>query len=135
VAEAGGASVRVVAGEFGGVRGPVTEIAANPLYMDVTLEPGAEFAVAAPAGHTAVAYLFEGAALFGADVVEAVRLAVFDDGDEVRAQAGPGGPARFMLMAGQPFGEPIAPYGPFVMNTRAEIMQALADLRNGTFVS
>jgi redox-sensitive bicupin YhaK (pirin superfamily) len=87
-----------------------------------------------------VAYLFEGAGLFGLDddgrgeVVEAVSMVVFDDGNHVRIQASPAAPARFMWMAGAPFNEPIVPYGPFVMNTREEIMQALADLRNGTFI-
>ncbi len=137
VAEQDGARVRVVAGEFGGVRGPVTEIAAKPLYMDVTLEPGATFILPTTPGHTAVAYLFEGAACFApeeAEPLEAVKMAVFADGDEVQVRAPAASAARFMLMAGAPFKEPIAPYGPFVMNTREEIMQALADLRNGTFV-
>ncbi len=131
--EAGGARVRVVAGEVNGVKGPVTEIAADPLYMDVTLEAGAVFEHAVPLGHTALAYLFEGEALFGGEFVQAVRMLVFEDGDALRVEAG-NTPARFMLIAGAPFKEPIAPYGPFVMNTREEIQQALADLRNGTFV-
>lgn len=131
--EAGSARVRVVAGEVNGVKGPVTEIAADPLYMDVTLEAGAVFEHAVPLGHTALAYLFEGEALFGGEFVQAVRMLVFEDGDALRVEAG-NTPARFMLIAGAPFKEPIAPYGPFVMNTREEIQQALADLRNGTFV-
>jgi len=135
-----GARVRVVAGEFAGVRGPVTEIAARPLYMDITLQATAEIDLPVTPGHTAVAYLFEGTGLFGLDdagrgeEVEAVSMVVFGDGDHVRIQASPASPARFMWMAGRPFDEPIMPYGPFVMNTREEIMQALADLRNGTFV-
>jgi hypothetical protein len=135
-----GATVRVVAGEFGGVRGPVSQIAAQPLYMDISLEATAEIDLPVPASHTVVAYLFEGTGLFGLDddgrgeVVEAVSMVVFDDGNHVRIQASPAAPARFMWMAGAPFNEPIVPYGPFVMNTREEIMQALADLRNGTFV-
>lgn len=130
-----GARIRVVAGEYGGVRGPVTEIAAGPVYVEVALDAGAELNLPVPAGHTVVAYLFEGAAWFGADTqVDAVRLVVFGDGDAIRARAGADGGARFMLMAGAPFREPIAPYGPFVMNTQEEIQQALRDLRNGTFV-
>jgi len=135
-----GAKVRVVAGEYGGVKGPVTQIAARPRYMDITLEAAAEIALPVPSGHTAVAYLFEGSGLFGMDktghgsAIKAVSMIVFGDGDHVRIQAGPGSAARFMWIAGGPFHEPIAPYGPFVMNTREEIMQALADLRNGTFV-
>ncbi len=135
-----GAIIRIVAGNVAGVSGPVTEIAANPIYMDVQLEPGATFVQAVPAGHTAVAYVFEGRGDFGLDAegqgerVEAVRMIVFGDGDHLKVQATPESPVRFMLMAGAPFLEPIVPYGPFVMNTTAEIQQALDDLRNGTFV-
>ncbi len=138
--EAGGVKVRVVAGEYGGVQGPVTEIAAKPLYMDVTLEPGRLFRLPVPLGHSAVAYLFEGPGYFGgegqdqSELVEGVRMVVFGDGDQVQVQAVVDSTARFMLIAGAPFKEEIVPYGPFVMNTREEIMQALADLRNGTFV-
>ena len=139
--EAEGVKMRLVAGEYQGLRGPVTEIAAQPLYMDVTLEAGAEIELQVPIGHSAVAYVFEGEGLFGLDdrdegtFVEAVRMLVLGDGDHLRAKAGSGSPVRFMFMAGAPFGEPIFPYGPFVMNTREEIQQALSDLRNGTFVS
>jgi quercetin 2,3-dioxygenase len=132
--------VRVVAGEFEGVKGPVTEIAAKPLYMDVTLEPGAEVSLPVSENKCAVAYIFEGEGLFGLDrngegeYIQAVRMAVFEDGDHIRVQAAPDTHLRFMLMAGLPFNEPIVPYGPFVMNTQEEILQALADLRNGTFV-
>jgi redox-sensitive bicupin YhaK (pirin superfamily) len=135
-----GVSVRVVAGEYEGVQGPVTEIAARPVYMEVSLEPEVETSLPAPAGHTAIAYLFEGEGLFGVDgdekgeFIQATRMLVFSDGDEIRVRAGAGSPARFMLMAGAPFKEPIFPYGPFVMNTQEEIQQALQDLRNGTFV-
>lgn len=140
VVEKDGAAVRVVAGEYAEVRGPVTEIAAKPLYMDVTLEPGVEFYLPTSEGHFVVAYLFEGEGQFGLNGndrgqhVEAVRMLIFEDGDHIRGRAGENSPARFMLMAGAPFKEPIVPYGPFVMNTREEIQQALADLRNGTFV-
>lgn len=139
-AEKNGAKVRVVAGEFESVKGPVTEIAANPLYMDVTLEAGAEFSQPISAGHSAVAYLFEGSGFFGLDSdgqgehVEAVRMIFYEDGDYVRVRASNDTIARFMIIAGAPFKEPIFPYGPFVMNTQEEIRQALSDLRNGTFV-
>jgi redox-sensitive bicupin YhaK (pirin superfamily) len=135
-----GATIRIVAGEVAGVSGPVTEIAAKPIYMDVTLEPGASFVQAIPAGHTAVAYVFEGRGDFGLDDqsqgerIEAVCMVVFGDGDHLKVRAAPDTPVRFMLMTGAPFFEPIVPYGPFVMNTTAEIQQALDDLRNGTFV-
>ncbi|MBN2388947.1 MAG: pirin family protein [Anaerolineales bacterium] len=133
VVERDGTRVRVVAGEVDGVRGPVSGIAADPLYLEVALAPGTCFLQEVPAGHLAVAYVFEGRAAIEGREVEAVRLAVFDDGDRIDIRTGDSS-VRFMLMAGAPFGEPIAPYGPFVMNTRAEIQQALEDLRNGTFV-
>jgi redox-sensitive bicupin YhaK (pirin superfamily) len=135
-----GLKVRMVAGEYKGIHGPVTEIAAQPLYLDITLEPGVDFFLPVPEEHSVVAYVFEGEGLFGVDddgqgeYVKAVQMLVFEDGDQIGVQAGPASPVRFMLMAGGPFREPIAPYGPFVMNTQEEIRQAFEDLRNGTFV-
>ena len=137
-----GATARIITGEVFGVKGPVTEIAADPLYIDVTLEPGAQFVQEIPAGHTAVAYVFQGEGSFGAaetgsgepETVSAVRMVVFADGEHIRVQASPDQGVRFMLMAGAPFKEPIVPYGPFVMNSVEEIQQALVDLREGTFV-
>jgi hypothetical protein len=118
-----------------GVRGPVGEIAADPVYLDVALEPGAVFTYSIPAEHTAMAYVFEGRGSFGqGEAVEAVRLVVFGEGEAVHAQADPETGLRFMLMAGAPFKEPAVPYGPFVMNTVEEIQQALEDLRSGRFV-
>lgn len=138
--ESHGARVRLVAGQFEGSTGPVTEISANPLYMEVALEPGAEFSLPVTEGHTVVAYHFEGEGLFGLDDAgqgefsQAVSMIVFEDGNHLRVRASHGSPLRFMLMTGAPFKEAIFPYGPFVMNTQAEIEQALTDLRNGTFV-
>lgn len=138
--EAEGVRVRVVAGEYGGVKGPVTEIAAQPVYMDVTLEPSTTFTLEMPEKHTAVAYLFEGMGIFGADsddaaeVLEAVHMVIFGEGDHLQVSSTEDSKARFMLMAGAPFHEAIVPYGPFVMNTEAEIKQAFIELRNGTFV-
>jgi hypothetical protein len=138
IIEQDGARIRMVAGEYAGVHGPVSEIAANPIYMDVTLQPGAEVSLPVQMGHSAIAYLFEGECLFGANgedqPVNSVHMLVFEDGDHVHAHAAADSTVRFMLMAGAPFNEPIAPYGPFVMNTQEEIQQALIDLRNGTFV-
>jgi redox-sensitive bicupin YhaK (pirin superfamily) len=87
------------------------------------------------AGHTVLAYVFEGRGSFGADqqAVEAVRMVVFGDGDHVQVQT-QDSPVRFMLISGAPFKEPIVPYGPFVMNTMEEIQQTLLELRNGTFI-
>jgi len=138
--EQAGARVRVVAGAFEDVGGPVTQVAAQPLYLDVHLQPGGCFTQPVPVGHTCLAYLFEGRARFGgsngqpSEEVEAIQLITFSDGDSLSVQAGPDSPARFMLMAGAPFHEPIVPYGPFVMNTQQEIQQALDDLRRGVFV-
>jgi redox-sensitive bicupin YhaK (pirin superfamily) len=131
VIEQAGAQVRLVAGEFAGQRGPVTEIAIQPLYMDVTLAPGASFSLPVPAGHAAYAYVFEGKGNFSGAGVEGVRMLVFEDGDEISVTSAEG--VRFVLMAGKPIGEPIVPYGPFVMNTEAEIRQVFEDIKNGTF--
>jgi hypothetical protein len=135
---ADGARIRVVAGTVGEVRGAVTDIAADPVYLDVLLPPRGAYRGPIARGHTAFAYVFEGRATFpgpGSEevVVPHPRLAVLGDGDEVRVTAGDE-PARFLLVSGKPLHEPIARYGPFVMNTRAEIEQALEDLRRGTFV-
>jgi quercetin 2,3-dioxygenase len=135
-----GVAVRVVAGEYEGIKGPVTEIAIKPLYMDITLAPGEEIDLPTKEDHFVIAYLFEGSGCFGfgdnqpGELVQAVRMIVFDSGDRLRVKAGTDEHARFMLVAGAQIKEPIAPYGPFVMNTQQEIQQALMDLRNGTFV-
>ena len=128
-----GIEVKVIAGEFAGVHGPVTEIAADPTYLDVKLAAGVRFTETIPAGHTALAYLFEGNGDFAGKTLEATRLVIFGDGNQVEVTAGKQG-ARFLLVSGKPLGEPIARYGPFVMNTEEEIRQALQDLRDGTFI-
>lgn len=133
VIEKDGAMIRLVAGEVDGIRGPVTEIAAAPLYMDVKLDPGSRFVYPIPGGHTALMYVFEGVGEFSSQVIEAVSMVKFnDDGDQVEVKTEAG--VRFMLIAGAPFKEPIFPYGPFVMNTREEIEETLRDLKNGTFI-
>jgi redox-sensitive bicupin YhaK (pirin superfamily) len=140
VIEKNGAIIRLVAGQLDERRGPVTEIANQPLYMDISLEPNTTFVIPVEPSHLALVYLFEGEGLFGSDekeegeFVQSVRMLVLGEGNHFRAQTGPGSAARFMLMSGAPFREPIAPYGPFVMNTQEEIQQALRDLRNGSFV-
>lgn len=133
IVEKDGASIRLVAGKMDAINGPVTEIAAAPLYLDVKLAPASKFICPIPSGHAVRVYVFEGAGEFSGEAVESIRMVTFNaDGDqlEVKSEAG----VRFMLMAGAPFKEPIAPYGPFVMNTTAEIQQAIADLRSGNFV-
>jgi redox-sensitive bicupin YhaK (pirin superfamily) len=131
---AGGGWIRVIAGEVEGTTGPVTEIVADPTYLDISLPNGQNYSHPVSRGHTALAYLFEGAASFSeSSQFSGPMVFIFSDGDQIQIQAGPQG-ARFLLISGLPLGEPIARYGPFVMNTRAEILQALEDLRNGTFV-
>lgn len=130
----GGATIRVITGMVDDTEGPVKGIAADPSYLDVSMPPQTTFRRQIPRGHTAFAYIFEGEAGFGdADNVSQTRLAVFGDGDYVEATTAASS-ARFLLVSGKPLGEPIARYGPFVMNTRTEIEQALRDLRQGTFV-
>ena len=139
VAREDGVRIRVIAGVVDGVRGAVTEIYADPEYLDVSVPAGRSFAQHVPEGHAAFAYVFEGEGVFGDDgngggrKVPAPRLAVFRDGDGVIVHA-EDVPVRFLLLSGKPLNEPIARYGPFVMNTKEEIAQALEDLRNGTFV-
>lgn len=134
-----GTKIKIIAGEIEGVRGPVTEVAAAPTYMDVSLPASTSFKQAIPLGHTAFAYVFEGGGTFGitesddGEQVKAPRLVVFSDGDEVEIRASEKG-VRFLLISGKPLNEPVARYGPFVMNTEEEIYRALQDLRQGTFV-
>ncbi len=134
-----GVTIRVIAGEAGGVRGAVTEIAADPTYLDISIPRNGDFRRPVPRGHTAFIYLFEGSGMFGGSdrsngtAASAPRLLVADDGDFITAQAGERG-ARFLLVSGRPLNEPIARYGPFVMNTREEIEETLRELREGTFI-
>jgi quercetin 2,3-dioxygenase len=132
-----GARIRVVAGEVDGVRGAVREIFAGPTYLDVSLPAGGSFEQPVPRGHTALLYVFQGEVSVGGPKargpsIPAPRLVVLGDGDVLRVHAA--APARFLLLSAQPLREPYARYGPFVMNTREEILQALQELRAGTFV-
>ena len=132
-----GARIRAIAGEVDGGRlvGPVEGLAVAPKFVDVTLPEGTRFREAVPAGHTAFAYLEQGDVRFGPEqtAVSGPALVIFGDGERVEAVAGPGG-GRFLLAAARPLHEPIARYGPFVMNTRAEIEQTLDELRHGRFI-
>jgi redox-sensitive bicupin YhaK (pirin superfamily) len=134
---ADGARIRVIAGDAAGGRlqGPVEGLAVAPTFIDVTLPRGATFREGVPRGHTAFAYVEHGEVHFGPDRAPArgPALVVFGDGDVVEASAGPAG-GRFLLAAARPLREPIARYGPFVMNTRAEIEQTLQDIRSGRFI-
>jgi hypothetical protein len=136
VTRADGVKILVIAGEVDNVRGPVTEIEADPLYLDITVLQNREFKHPVEKGHTAFAYVFEGQGVFGSDDAKPIdhpRLVEFGDGDHVAVQA-TAQHVRFLLVSGKPLNEPIARYGPFVMNTQEEIQQALEDLRNGTFI-
>lgn len=131
--ERDGVTIKIIAGEFNGTLGAVQEIAANPIYFDVDMPPNSSFQQPIQKGHNAFAYIFRGEAIFD-NSASAINLVVFSDGDFVHIKTH-SKPARFLLVAGKPLNEPIVRYGPFVMNTRAEIKQALLDLENGSFVS
>jgi redox-sensitive bicupin YhaK (pirin superfamily) len=122
----------VITGTVNGVNGPVSGIAADPVYLDVSVPAHASFTHQIARGHSAFAYVFEGEAAFDDQKVTHTRLVVLGDGDYVKVAAAES-PVRFLLVSGKPLNEPIARYGPFVMNTREEIEQALRDLRQGTF--
>jgi quercetin 2,3-dioxygenase len=149
-----GTRVRVVCGDFWGKRGPVVGVAADPRYLDVFVPPGVRKRLQVEMNRNAFAYVFEGSGTFRdaseprgvqteqvgeaapADAAETFgnrSLVVFDRGDEVVVQAGDQG-IRFLLVSGQPIEEPVAWYGPIVMNTRQEIQQAISDLQDGTFI-
>jgi len=150
-----GTRVRVVCGEFRGRRGPVDGIAADPRYLDVWVPAGRRKRLPVEVERHAFAYVFEGSGSFrdasqpsgvltekgSADGVEILAretagnrsLVLFDRGDEVTVQAGEAG-IRFLLVSGKPIEEPVAWYGPIVMNTQAELQQAVAELKDGTFI-
>lgn len=132
-------TARVVAGELSAgnetVRGPIHGLSTEPLYFDVRLPAGATFLHAVPDSHTVFIYSYEGTLAVGPGDAEkplATHSAgALVDGDEIRITAN-GGPAAFLLLAARPIGEPVVQYGPFVMNTREEIEQAINDYQNGT---
>jgi len=148
-----GTRVRVICGEFWGQRGPVDGIAADPSYVDISVAPGRRKTLKVETTRHAFAYVFAGSGTFrNASAPQAVAteqpdgstrravedvgnrsLVLFDRGDEVTVQAGDQG-IRFLLVSGKPLEEPVAWYGPIVMNTNAELQQAMADMRAGTFI-
>lgn len=146
-----GTAVRVIVGDFWGKTGPVEGVAADPMYLDVSVQPGRTKRLAIDTRRNAFAYVFAGSgtfrdasAPFGVLTEQAddtlVRertgnrsLVVFGAGDEVVVQAGEQG-IRFLLVSGKPLEEPVAWHGPIVMNTKAELQEALSDLRRGTFI-
>jgi hypothetical protein len=131
-----GVKIRVIAGVVDDVQGAVSEIYADPTYLDIKVPPNQLFSHPVPLGHNVFIYLFEGKGYFGGEAQEKIshpKLLILEDGDTIEIQT-KDEPARFLLIAGKPLNEPIARYGPFVMNTKEEINQALQDLRDGTFV-
>jgi redox-sensitive bicupin YhaK (pirin superfamily) len=148
-----GTRVRIVCGSFWGKSGPVDGIAADPRYLDVWVPPGRRRTLPVETSRHAFAYVFEGTGTFrDASAPRAIRtdvvgqsedtapvetgnrsLVLFDHGDEVTVQAGDAG-IRFLLVSGKPLEEPVAWYGPIVMNTQEQLQQAYAELRNGTFI-
>jgi len=148
-----GTSVRIICGDFWGKRGPVDGIAADPRYLDVWVPPGRLKRLPVESSRHAFAYIFEGSGTFPdasepfgvltekeGPVETVVReqtgnrsLVLFDSGDEIVVQAGEHG-IRFLLVSGKPIEEPVAWYGPIVMNTQEELQQAMIELRNKTFI-
>ena len=149
-----GTRVKIITGHFWGKAGPVDGIAADPLYLDVSVPPNTRKTLPVDTRANAFAYVFAGKGRF-TDAADPIGVRVekevagheinirdmtgnrtlvrFGNGDEVTVQAGPEG-VRFLLVAGRPIQEPVAWHGPIVMNTQAELMQAMKDLRNGTFI-
>ena len=127
-----GVNVRVIAGILGETAGAIHGGSTDPYYFDVHLASGAVFENALPAGHNAFLYAYEGDALIGEERKQLPHRAagLLSDGEGVRIQAGAGG-ARLLVLAGRPLREPVVQYGPFVMNTREEIEQAIADYQAG----
>lgn len=137
-----GGAVRVVAGTYGsagdGVAGPIQGLATAPLFFDVRLTAGGRFEQSLPAGHTAFVYAYAGSLVVGtgaaARALPRQQAGVLSPGDALTVTAGEDG-AGFLLLAAQPLGEPVVQYGPFVMNTREEIEQAIADYQAGTLTA
>ena len=132
-----GASVRVVAGRFeplpalpAVVEGPAGGGATAPLYLDVALDANATLSLATPAGHRLLAYVFDGAVTIGGRTVEKGELAILSGGDRLSLRAGAAA-SRVLVLGGRPLAEPVVHYGPFVMNTAAEIEQAVRDYQAG----
>lgn len=139
-----GVRVKVIAGRVGEVTGPIAQPATDPLYLDIELAPGARFTQALPVEHAAFLYVFEGCARVRSGdsrtSLATHELATLGEGERVELEGAQGpegaaqsGPSRVILVAGRPLREPVARYGPFVMNTREEIMRAFSDYQSGRF--
>ena len=130
-----GATARVLVGEQAGVRGPVDHVATDPLYLDLHLDAGACAEIDIPSGHNGFVYVYEGQAKVGDGAASGLLrgdLGVLSrSGDKLRVEAPVA--ARAILVAGRPLNEPVAKYGPFVMNTQQQVIQAVEDFRAGRF--
>lgn len=124
-----GIIAKVLAGELNGVSGPVNTARVKPLFVDLHWQANGMATVPVPAGHSAFIYCYEGALQVSNETVAGGKLAVLNDGDEVELATGESGKA--ILVAAAPIGEPVVQYGPFVMNTQAEIHQAISDYQQG----
>jgi redox-sensitive bicupin YhaK (pirin superfamily) len=135
VRESDGTEVRVVCGRFGDTTGPVRGVAADPIYLDISVPSEKTRSIPTDEGHNVFAYVFGGSGKFGRPPTETENhsLVVFGSGDEITVLAGKEG-IRFLLVSGRPLKEPIAWYGPIVMNTQAELQKAFKELDNGTFL-
>jgi redox-sensitive bicupin YhaK (pirin superfamily) len=133
VALADGVSAKVITGELGGVAGPVTKVATDPIYFDLHLDANREFTVPLPPGHNVFVYVYQGSAHIGPsdhqEIVLRGNLALLTLGDDVTIAAPEA--SRMIIVGGRPLKEPVARYGPFVMNTSEEIYQAFDDYRAG----
>ena len=134
-APAPGVTVKVIAGSAAGIVGPILQPATDPTYLDLALAAQAEFVQDLPADYAAFLYVFEGEVTVGdeAQPVRTHELAVLSEGSQIRLRGSSSGGARAILVAGRPLKEPVAKYGPFVMNTREELQQAFVDFQNGKF--
>lgn len=133
---AAGVEVKVIAGRVGDVQGPISQPATDPVYLDIALDAGKAWEYALPAGHNAFAYVFEGALTVGegdeARPLDTHEMGVLGGGEVLQVRAG-SRPVRVIVVAGRPLREPVMRHGPFVMNTRQELMQAFVDFQEGRF--
>jgi redox-sensitive bicupin YhaK (pirin superfamily) len=131
-----GARIKIVAGSIEGTRGPVQDIIIDPEYLDVTVPAGSRFVHPTTPGYTVFAFVFLGEAYFDAEkksLVTSDHLVLFEDGENVSV-SGQDGPVRFLLISGKSIREPVAWYGPIVMNTEEELRIAFEEFQNGTFI-
>ena len=129
-----GTKVRIVCGSFWGKKGPVDGIAADPIYLDISVPPGKQKTLPVETARHAFAYVFAGSGQFAnASGLDNRSLILFDNGDELSVQAGDEG-VRFLLVSGKPIQEPVAWQGPIVMNTQDELRTAFEELQHGTFL-